>query len=117
MTDQQQSLFSTPPLISEENAAPYSRKSRTSIEAGKGVTRSGAHKTIKDRVLGVLKYRAVLGIDGATDEEIHGQIGGRLSSIVAARNSLCEQGLVEHSGKTRRSPTTGMPCAVWKIKP
>lgn len=103
------------PLLSEFDAAPYSRKSKTSTEAAERMTRSGKHRTIKERVMDYLRLFPL----GVTDEGIAATVmlatGCRYTSVVAARNSLCEQGLVEDSGKVRRSPSTGMPCTVWVL--
>lgn len=99
------------------DTAPSAHDSRTSIEAARKMTESGAHRSIKKKVLAVLKYRRVLRIDGATDEEIHFQLPGcRLASVVSARNSLVKQGLVVNSGRTRESKTTGMAATIWRIK-
>ena len=98
MKNQQRDLFD---ILRRAPAAPFSS---TSVEAAKAVTKSGRHRSIQEQVLGVLKYRRVLGIDGATDEEIHFQLPGcRLASVVSARNSLVKIGKVEKTDGPREA--------------
>ena len=118
MKDPQQKLFDRP--------APAAYESNTSIAAAKAVTKSGRHASIQEHVLNVLKnhrtgYTILYG-DGMTDEEIARPVmkatGCKYTSVVASRNSLCKKRppLVEDSGRTRKSPTSGMPCTIWRIK-
>jgi len=103
----QKSLFE---YIGEISYGPKKKKpSAAEIMAG----RSGRWRSL------VLHFVRAAGRDGATDEEIADRIDAlgvrcRHSSVVSARNSLCERGLVEKTGKTHKSKTTGMPCTVWR---
>lgn len=107
----QTNLFDTP--------APAAHGSSTSQEAARVGDKGGLHGTIQGRVYEALNYYRRYpyrnyGL-GMTDEELSTVVTGcRYTSVVSARNSLCEAGLVKHSGRTRRSPTTGMPCTIWR---
>jgi len=107
----QQSLFNRP--------APSAFNSPTSNAAAKAMDKTGKHRTIKARVMAILMYTRTLGIDGLTDEAIAeavmSETGCKYTSVVAARNSLCEDGKVEHSGRVRKSKTTGMRATVWRV--
>jgi len=111
----QQSLFNTPPP-----AAPFSD---TSVEAAKKVTRSGRHGTIKRRVLETLRFGRIPTCHdgGMIDEEIAVVVmrvtGCRFSSVVSARNSLCNMKppRVRDSGRRRKSPTSGMMATIWEV--
>ncbi len=106
----QQSLFNRP--------APAAHASPTSNAAARAMDKTGKHRSIKERVLGVLDLKWRYKQDGMTDEEIAKLVGGcRYTSIVSARNSLCNMRppLVEHSGRVRKSKTTGMRATVWRV--
>ena len=108
----QQSLFNVPPYPAPESA----------------VIRAGKRGRIKALVLHFLSKAP----GGLTDEEltdhIHAlDINCRHTSVVSARNSLCEElttgcctvvepRFVEDSGNRRLSPTSGFRVTVWRAK-
>ena len=102
-------------ILRQHARAPAAHDSRTSNEAAAKMTASGRHGTIKRRVYEIIKKHTA---SGRTDEELWAYFPEhRPTSIVSARNSLCNMRppLVEHSGRTRKSPTSGMMCTIWQV--
>ena len=96
---------------------PFAPGSDTSEAAAKHMDRTGKHRSIKHHV-----WMAIVSVcgRGLIDEEIAERVmrwtGCRSTSVVSARNALVKDGLVEKSGKQRKSSTSGLMVAVWRIK-
>lgn len=90
--------------------APIIRPSAADVRAGK-----------RGRIRGLVLRCLQGGQGGATDEEIANYIEGsgvmcRHSTVVSARNWLCENGLVYDSENRRLSPTSLCRCTVWRAR-
>ena len=101
--------------------APFAPGSETSAAAGRHMDRTGKHGTIKRKVYThLLSWSIVREGGGLTDEELHYRVSDHMqcksTSIVSARNALVKDGLVEDSGKKRKSPTSGLMATVWRVK-
>lgn len=95
------------PVWDPPAATPYARDSETSMAAAVEIEPHAG--TLLLKVLAEIRRS---GIIGRTDDEIEYQLGMRHQTASARRNDLVARGMIEDSGRTRRT-SSGRKATVW----